>query len=70
MLRTDTKTASSRVQKGNARLSRLKWQIPYLCTSFKCYSKQRRDMITVADQRQIEAITEIPCSVNSLETFG
>ena len=56
MLRSDTKKASSRVEKRKPRFSKLKSHLPFLCTCSKSHGKQRRDMITAANQEQIEAI--------------
>ena len=44
MLRSETKTASSRVQKGNAFFRKLKSEFSFLCV--KSYPKQRRHVIT------------------------
>ena len=59
LLRSGIKTGSNQVEKRNTRLSKLKSHLPFLCACFKGPGKQRRHLITAANRRQIESISEI-----------
>ena len=61
MLHSDTKTASSRVEKRKAPFPKPKSHLPFVCFNSCC--KQRRDMIA-ANREEIEAISEVALALH------
>ena len=62
VLRSATNKTSSERKKRSAGLSarsRIKLQLPFLCTCFKSHVKQPCEMIAAANRGQMEAISEI-----------
>ena len=60
VLRSGTTTTHSKPKRqGLSKQSKVKQHLPFLCTCFKSNGKQRKDMISLANKGQMEAIGEI-----------